>query len=227
MNVTCKPAFKLAVVFLVFSIGQLYVLGGPNMYATPLPQEPIGSTVGLLNGKLIVDEDETVLVNGNKVTSGTTILPGAEIDTPDKVFATVALPSGSVTILPNTSLTLSFGADTVRVNLTTGCATLQTNQNVRGEMITNQTLAWSSDPSKRDTAAVCMDQSGRATVMQRETRETVSEDVALCGQEDFEIPVAGRGFPAKLLLYAAGAAIFGGLLLTNDHPNPSPGTPTV
>ena len=228
MNLRCKPAFKLAALFLVFSIGQLYVFGGPNGYVNPSSQEPIGSRVGNLNGKLIIEDDETVLLNGNKVATGTTILSGAQIDTPEKVAATVMLPSGSVRVSPSSSLTVSFSGDSVRVNLAKGCTSIfLTDPNVRGEVITNQTLAWHSDPSKSNSASVCLDQNGHVNVVQGETRENVSEDVQVCGEQNFEIAAAGRRFPAGLLLFAAGSVIFGTILLTHGHANPSPITPTV
>lgn len=90
----------------------------------------------VLLGKLITSSNRPIMVNGGEAITGTTILSGAQLTTPATNVATVQLDSlGSVTISPQSSVTLNFDRTSVTVKVASGYATLTTVEGVKGTVI--------------------------------------------------------------------------------------------
>jgi len=126
MNLRQQRITTAIALFLVFSTTQLYVsvsFAGPqpstvgSEVAVPAPQQATGS--------LTTHDNKPITVNGAAASSGTTIVTGASIETPDGVGGTVNLGSlGSLHIDPNTKLTMEFQQGSVKVMLLRGCVIL-------------------------------------------------------------------------------------------------------
>lgn len=100
-------------------------------------------------GTLRTRDNKPVLVNGNKVSSGTTILSGARIQSPDKVGATVDLASlGRLDFAPNTDFVVIFDASKITVRLKAGYVVLTTRKGISGIVTTPDGKAFETDSSK-------------------------------------------------------------------------------
>lgn len=123
MNSPRKPLRIISVVAAV-CVFQVYVLAGattPNVVATN--PNATSNANGLMLGRLMLAGTESILVNGNSANSGTTILSGSQLQTPDGVEATVQLGSaGKLYIEPNTSLTVTFDKTNIDVKVAAGNA---------------------------------------------------------------------------------------------------------
>ena len=105
-----------------------------------------------LAGKLATSQNKSILVNGNSVKSGTTILSGTQITTPAGVGATIDLgPLGRVDVAPDTKLTLNFTENSVNVELEKGHVALTTNKGVNGMVKTLEGMISRTDPSRVST----------------------------------------------------------------------------
>ena len=122
----------LGLAFCVSQIGaQAYL---PRAAATERAPE---AAHPLLTGQLATTGGREVTVNGNRAVTGDTILPGAQIQTPAGVGATVYLPLlGQVEIAPQSNLALPFSAERISANLVSGCLTLRVNKGIAGEVTT-------------------------------------------------------------------------------------------
>lgn len=104
-------------------------------------------------GKLRTSGNRPVAVNGNRVTSGTTVYSGAQIESPEKVGATIEMPSlGRLDIAPQTRLTLTFVEGSVEVALQSGYAVLTTEKGVVGRLKADGKV-FETDPSKQSSVA--------------------------------------------------------------------------
>lgn len=110
-----------------------------------------GASAAQLTGKLRTRGNEPVVINGNKVVTGTTVFSGAQIASPEKVGATVEIPSlGRLDIAPQTRLTLNFAAGRVEVALQAGYVVLTTEKGVEGRVtVDGKTLT--TDSSKQSS----------------------------------------------------------------------------
>ena len=114
-----------------------------------------------LMGKLKTRDNKPVVVNGHKAVSGTTLLSGSEIQSPDKVGATIDLGAlGRLDIAPKTDLMLTFHATSVSVQLRSGYVVLTTNKGVCGTVNTKDGQVFKTDCSK--TSSVIAKTSGTA-----------------------------------------------------------------
>lgn len=112
------------------AVMQVYVL------AAPAAGTPVEATHDApLFGRLLIAGAEKAFVNGNEAPPGTTVLSGAQIETPGATGATVSLASaGRLDVAPNTNLTLTFDRGSVSVVVLTGEALLTTAAGVRGSL---------------------------------------------------------------------------------------------
>src|SRR5581483_2239532 len=131
MNIRNKTASKVLTFIVVTVLSQVYVhadltKAGANKSA------PVTAKTGTrLAGRLTADGP--VVVNGNKARTGDTIFPGAALETPAGVGATVQLGGlGQLDLSPNSSLTLSFDQGNIQGELLKGCAILSANRGVSG-----------------------------------------------------------------------------------------------
>jgi hypothetical protein len=102
-----------------------------------------------LMGTLRTRANKPILVNGNKASSGTTILSGARIQSPDKVGATVDLASlGRLDFAPNTDFIVTFDAGNISVRLKAGYVVLTTRKGISGVVTMPDGKALETDSSK-------------------------------------------------------------------------------
>ena len=141
-----RKAMMAAAAFLAFALSQVYVQAGlPNAPTTPLPQQAITATLRTKN-------NQPVSINGNPAGTGTTLLTGTTIETPDQVSATIDLgAAGTVEVGPNSKIELSFDAQgNVHVKLLRGCASTKKKANGVGEAnVFTDTVSDATNPSKR------------------------------------------------------------------------------
>jgi len=132
MNSVSRKTFRMISVMVAVCLFQVYVLAGatsPNVVATNATTTTASN--GLLLGRLMLSGSEPILVNGNSANSGTTILSGSQLQTPQGVEATVQLGSaGKLFIEPNTNLTVTFDKTNVNVKVAAGNAFVAANAGV-------------------------------------------------------------------------------------------------
>lgn len=159
-----QKVFRAIALFLAFSLLQLYVqvsLAGQGLtgkFAAVMPQRQIVA-------KLTTRGNQAIMVNGNSTNSGSSVLTGATIETPDGVGATVDLgPLGKLDLAPNTSVQLDFSDGNVKVKLLKGCAILRTKKNTNGEIDTEQGTAGQSDKKTGGVLDFCLPPGGGSPV---------------------------------------------------------------
>src|SRR5438132_340370 len=116
MTTRRKKALTSIVALLAFSFSQVYVLAGLPSPAAGAPQRAIAA-------KLITKNNQPITVNGNSAATGTTVLTGATIETPDQVSATLDLGDGGIVEMqPNSKIQLEYDINgNVRVKVIRGC----------------------------------------------------------------------------------------------------------
>lgn len=134
MSIWNKTARKIVLFALVVASAQFPVradltkAGGANKSNVVATKSSVR-----LTGRLTADGP--VAINGNKARTGDTIFPGAVIETPANVGATVQLGAlGQLDLSPNTSLSLNFDQGNIQGELLKGCAILNTNRGVNGSL---------------------------------------------------------------------------------------------
>ncbi len=141
-----RKAMMALAAFLAFALSQVYVQAGlPNAPTAPVPQRAITATLHTKN-------NQPVSINGNPAGTGTTLLTGTTIETPDQVSATIDLgPAGTVEVGPNSKIELTFDANgNVHVKLVRGCARTKKKANGVGEAdVFTDTVTDATNPSKR------------------------------------------------------------------------------
>ena len=146
---TSRPqkTFKATALLLALSIFQVFVVG-----VQAAPTRPQGG----LTGKLTTTRNQNVTVNGNPTNNGHTVFPGATIETPAGVGASINLGSlGSVDLSPSSRAEMTFNDDRqIKVMLTQGCAIVTTRQGTYGEINTPQGKATSNDSERKEAATL-------------------------------------------------------------------------
>jgi len=202
MSPTHGKILRVAALLTAFCVAQVYVFAGP-VGGAPAVQPQTGGT-------LKTTDNRPVLVNGNSVRGGTTVLPNSSVETPAGVGATVQLGFAEVDISPGSELVLDFtpGKD-VTVTLKRGCVVIKTQGDAQGTIV------------RPDGTTVA---TGEGRVANACDRVGAVAPVATAGG-----PVAGVGVvsgPAlALLLISAGAVTFGALAVAARGFNPSPSNP--
>jgi hypothetical protein len=126
-----KPFIAL---LLVFALSNLFVFAGGRTFPSNEGVNLSGSE--MLLGKLTTRSNKQILLNGSEAITGATILSGAQLVTPAGVTATVSVPNlGTVNIAPSSNVNLAFDKSTVKVNVSSGDATLSTVTGVSGFVV--------------------------------------------------------------------------------------------
>ena len=127
-----QRATSAIALLLIFSISQIYVQA--NLLGTSSSVKSAAATPARA-GRLTTSGNHPVTLNGNRTHSGTTVLSGAQLQTPAGVEASVQLGRlGMLSLAPETSLTLNFDDQSVDVTLSSGSATLTTNEGFNGSI---------------------------------------------------------------------------------------------
>lgn len=207
-------------------VGQLFIgvtFAGPNAGASVSVRAP-----QQIMGILTTSQNKPILVNGANAISGATIPPGATIETPDSVGATIRLGAlGSLCIAPNTKLVLEFDRQgnngNVKVNLSEGCAILRTLKNTAGTFNTAQGLAGQINAATGGSIDVCLRPGGTPSVDQGSASDAGAGASAVdCGAAGAAAIPAGIP-PAVTVAFIGGGAT--GLYLLFRGGNPSPSNP--
>lgn len=150
-------------------------------------------------GKLKTRNNKPITVNGHKSVSGTTLLSGSTLQSPDKVGATVDLGTmGRLDIAPKTDLTLTFHDAVVTVQLRSGYVVLTTNKGICGTVITSDNQSFATDCARTSSViAKTMDANGAEAAAQIGSRGTSG------GISGGKLGVVGAGAAAAV---GAGAA---------------------
>jgi len=186
---------------LLFSITQVSLVRGFARDNTPGGTAAQQPAIGILS----TQGNQPITVNGISTNAGATILTGATIETPAGVGASINFgPLGSLSIDPNTKITVDFASGSIKVMLLQGCITLRTKQGTRGEVDTEKGVAGTSEAAKDGVIPFCAP--GAVATL----------------------PAAAAGGPwlgAKVLvpMFAGSAAVLAALAARSD--NPSPTTP--
>lgn len=148
-----KRVLRAFAVFLAFSFAQVYVQAGlPNPVPAP------GAPQRVITARLTTTNNAPITVNGNAMGTGSTILTGATIETPDQVGASIDLgEAGVVDLPPNARIQLDFDENgNVRVKVLRGCVTAKKKNNVLpGEMeIYTDSVSYKTD-KKRNSLGGC------------------------------------------------------------------------
>ncbi len=137
MNTVPRKTLRIISVVATVCLFQVYVLAAataPNAVANP---NASSSANALMLGRLMLTGSESILVNGSSANSGTTILSGAQLQTPADVEATVQLGSaGKLYLQPNTNLTVTFDKTNIDVKVAAGSAFVAANAGVTSSVTT-------------------------------------------------------------------------------------------
>jgi len=202
MTPTHKNIFRAAAMALALCVANVYVFAGPvvDSGAAYAPQT---------GGTLTTTDNKQVLVNGNRVGSGTTVLPNTSIETPAGVGASVQLGFAEVTIAPGSDIVLDFEPGTeVTVTLKRGCVVIRTQGNATGMIIRPDGTSVATGTGR--VANAC-DREGAAT--------PVKGGVPTAGAAGIDEALLA------LLFVAAGGATVAALTLAGRGFNPSPSNP--
>ena len=116
---------------------------------TPAPQQT-------LVGVLTIAGDKPVMVDSATAITGTTILDGATVETPNGVTATINLNIlGSVDFEQDTKAKLTFQAERIKVLLLAGCVTVNAKPGVTGEIETSKGVISKTEFKKGGVLRVC------------------------------------------------------------------------
>jgi hypothetical protein len=165
MNLTQSKLTKAVALILMASFFQVYVqVSAAQDTALQTPQ---------MVGRLFTSGNREILVDREKSDTGTTILDGATLETPDCTTAIAYIGQldvitlyNEVRLATNTTVRINYSADKVKVTLKQGCAKLLTKQGVEGTIETPDgkiTRASQPDASNRNLAEVCYADATRST----------------------------------------------------------------
>lgn len=129
MRLKINPV-RLLSVFMLIAVVNVYVFA-----SGAITSSESGASKALL-GKLITMSNRPVTVNGAEAITGSIVLSGATVSTPAASLATVQLDNvGTVTVAPNSSVTLNFDSKSVAVKILSGDASLSTAKGINGTVV--------------------------------------------------------------------------------------------
>jgi|SRR5215207_8991414 len=205
MTPTHRNVFRVAALLMAVCVANVYVFAGPVVTAVADSDTVFAPQTG---GTLTTTDNKQVIVNGNRVGAGTTVLPNSSIETPSGVGATVQLGFAEVSISPGSDIVLDFTPGTdVTVTLKRGCVVIRTQGNATGMII------------RPDGTSVA---TGTGKVANACDREGAAVPVGTAGA------TVGGGIDKALLavlLIGAGGAAVAALTLAGRGFNPSPSNP--
>ena len=211
MNKMLRIIYKPLAISLVLALMQLtaqLALAGPN------PLQGGGA-------RLITRGNQSIVVNGNRASTGMTLLTGAVIETPDNVGATVDLGAlGRMDIAPNTRVTLEYDRETktIKATLAYGCIILIGGKDTRTSVVTSQGEATRKDRGAAGAPLdVCFPPGAPAPIVN--SGAAINAGATAAGSE---------GLNRGVLWALIGGAVAGVIivaLLSGDDNNPSPARP--
>lgn len=203
---------RASALFVALCVMQVYVPATPT---DALP--PVGTTVAgaLQTATFKTTNNQPIIVNGNRVNPGTTILPGSVIETPQGVRAILRFGEVELEIAPGSELTANFNAEgNVNISLRRGCALLRGNSNSTGAIHTP------------DGTSRTLGDAGQieACYAEADASPTVNQGTGGIGGGQGSTGGLSKALIAVLIAGGAGAAIIA-IILANRGNDPSPSVP--
>jgi hypothetical protein len=166
-----------------------------------------GAQAGGILGILTTRGDQPILVNGVSTPSGTSIVSGAKIETPDGIEASIQLgPLGVLRISAGASLVLTFDRGTINVIVTKGCVNLSTKKGIAATLTNPDGSIRKNNSSAASVIDTCAG-----------TGKSAGATVSKGG-------LFGIGRAATIAVIGGAAATTSALLVTRGT-NPSPSAP--
>jgi len=220
-NPLSHKAIALLIVcsFLQFCVS--LALAGPGSpsetaVASPLPAPPPQAN----GGRVITRNNQTVTVNGNVVGNGATVLPGAIVETGERVAATINLgPLGSIEIAPNTKIKIEFSDGQVKVTIIEGCAIVKNKQGVYAQIYTDKGLVASNDGIQRRAAVtdVCYPPGAPNAIVNQGAAANAGAGAGAVGSDIKKLELLG--------IFGGGGLAIALLAILPRGENPSPSQP--
>jgi hypothetical protein len=196
---THRKAFSALALFLVFSLTQVYVRAS---LVVPGPATPDKEATLALAGRLLTSGGNLVILNGNNVGPGATVLSGAELQTTQEAGAIVQLNAlGTIEVAPNSSLTLTFDESSVDVVLHSGNLVLTTLKGINGSVTNSLGKVVRTDASTVSSVT-----------MQNVEHEGIGGEWGAAGARTFGLLVLAGGIATTFIWF------------TQRGDNPSPST---
>jgi hypothetical protein len=222
MSLRRRKGLKAIAALLLFSVAQI---GVQTSFAQPASSGVAPVPTQQFIARLTTRNDQSITVNGNGATTGSSILTDATIETGPDQSATVNLgPLGVLDIAPNTKLVLTYDEQgNVKVMLLQGCAVLTTKKKAQGEVATQQGSAGRTDRKKGGILDICFPPGASGPIVNQGAAAAagagagagVPAGAAAAGAGG----IFGIGLPATIAIIAAGVAA--GLTPITFQNNPS------
>lgn len=212
---------KALALLIVFSFLQFCVglaLAEPSLSSetrVPLPSPPQAT-----GGRLITHNNQTVTVNSNVVGNGATVLPGAIVETGDKIAATINLGAlGSIEMAPNTKIKIEFSNGQIKVTVIQGCLIVKNKQGVYAQVYTDKGLVASNDGIQRQAAStdVCYPAGAPNPIVNQGAAANAGAGAVVLGNVAKKLELLG--------LFGGGGIAIALLAILNRGSNPSPSQP--
>jgi hypothetical protein len=216
-NPLSHKAIALLIVcsFLQFCVS-LALAGPVTPSETALPTPPPQAN----GGRVITRNNQTVTVNGNVVGNGATVLPGAIVETGDKVAAAINLgPLGSIEIAPNTKIKIEFSNGQIKVTIIEGCAIVKNKQGVYAQVFTDKGQVASNDGIQKRAAVtdVCYPPGAPNAIVNQGAAANAGAGAAAVSSNIKKLELFG--------IFGGGGLAIALLAILNRGENPSPSQP--
>lgn len=220
-----RKAITAVAALLLFSVSQIGLQIGfaePKSTTTPVvPQQIVA--------RLKTRNNQPIMVNGQSMATGASILSGATIETAADQSATVNVgPLGSLDISPNTKVILTFEQGKLNAEVIYGCVILTARKSTTGEITTEKGSIGKTDPAAGGALEMCYTQGAAAPVVGRGVAQGAG---AAAGSTAGATAAGGGGLfglgvPATIAIVAAStAAGLTPLFFPDSSNNPSPAAP--
>lgn len=198
MNFHKTKAHKFAV---VFSIVALFFAAVSPQFLSAQTKRLVGELTVIKSGA----SNGFVTVDGVRAASGGSVMSPSEIVTPADATAKITLAqTGTITVAPNSKLSLTFVDASIAGDLTTGEATFETVPNTALNIFTREGGVWTPNRNEKNTVKI--------TVVDGATRITVVDGQVMFNQVTVS---AGETFPkltgSTTTAAAAGSGSSGGI----------------
>ena len=219
MSPNHRTIYRATAILLVLAITQVYGLVG-------LAQQPPQFIARLSSTK-----GGPITINGNSAAVGASIVTGALIETLDQ-SATINLGSfGILEVGPNTQLRLDYDEQgNTKITLIRGCVILRSRNNAKGEILTEQGSAGTTEGDKKRELDVCF-LLGKTTVNQGSAANSILGVSSTTGSTGGGISggalLAILGSVIGVVVIAVAAASGDDIVPPIEPPiNPSPSSPS-
>ena len=151
MNSRFKRITSTTALFLALAMGAMYLPSGLAASAGDPSASPQQATA-----VLTTSGNQSVIVNGANANSGATIMPGAVIETPAGVGASLSMPGHfTLDLAPGAKVSVEFDGNSIKVTVLQGCVVLHTTKGTSGEVDTSRGEAGKTAGTKGGRLDIC------------------------------------------------------------------------